>query len=259
MELYFQHFGKGQPLIILHGLFGMSDNWISLARQMAVNHSVYVVDQRNHGRSRHHQVFNYAAMVDDLLEFMDRHQLESAHLLGHSMGGKTVMQFAFDYPERVEKLVVADISPVAYNYKHYLLIEAMLSVDMARFGSRSQVEAELEKLIDNPRTRQFLLKNLYWKDRSSLGWKANLEVIQENLPEVFRAIESPLPFPKPTLFVRGGDSEYLQDTHLPLIQSLFPQSVVKTIPGASHWLHADEPEMFLELVMSFLQSHSLQD
>ncbi len=253
MELFHQHYGEGHPLILLHGLFGMSDNWVSLARKMADDFSVHVIDQRNHGRSGQHNVFNYEAMVDDLLEFLETHEIESTYLLGHSMGGKTAMQFALDYPEKVDKLIVADISADEYNHKHDLIIEAMLLVDLEKFSTRSEVETELKKSIDSSRIRQFLLKNLYWKDRSSLGWKANLEVILENLPEIFRALDAPIPFNKPSLFLRGSESPYITQKHIPRIKKLFPKSRIETIEGASHWLHAEKPAEFYDYVTQFLK------
>ncbi len=254
MELYHQHYGEGRPMIILHGLFGMSDNWVSLARRFADHYSVHVIDLRNHGRSGWHDVFNYEAMVDDLMEFMDTHQMNSAILLGHSMGGKIAMQFALHYPENTEKLIVADISADAYNHKHDAFIDAMLSIDLEKFTKRSEVSNELKELIDNQRIRQFLMKNLHWKDRSKLGWKANLEVIHENLPEIFRAIDSPVPYDKPSLFLRGGESLYIRQKHIPRIKKLFPHARIQTIEGASHWLHAEKPDEFYDLVMQFLQS-----
>lgn len=253
MELFHQHYGEGHPLIILHGLFGMSDNWVSLARRFADNYSVHVIDQRNHGRSGRHQVFNYEAMVDDLLEFMDTHQINSAILLGHSMGGKTAMQFSLDYPEKVDKLIVADISADAYNHSHDQLIEAMLSVDLEKFSSRSEVRQELNKKVPDGRISQFLLKNLYWKDRSTLGWKANLEVILDNLPEIFQALDAQIPYSGPVLFIRGGESPYIRQKHIPRIKRLFPQSHIETIEGASHWLHAEKPDEFFERVLHFLR------
>lgn len=253
MELNYQHEGSGHPLIILHGLFGMLDNWVSISRKLAKEYSVYAVDQRNHGRSHMHEIFNYHAMVDDLLEFMETLGIESAYLLGHSMGGKTAMQFSFDYPEKVDKLIVADISPDEYNHKHDKLIEAMLSVDLSKYSSRSEVDKDLKEKIDNPRIRQFLLKNLYWKDRSSLGWKANLEVIHENLPEIFRALDSDKPFEKPALFIRGADSPYITDVHVPRIEELFLNFKIETIDDASHWLHAEKPDEFLKIVENFLE------
>jgi len=252
MELHFQKYGDGYPLIILHGLFGMSDNWTSHARRLATYFSVYTLDQRNHGRSGWHSDFNYRVMADDLLQFMKCESIEDCFLLGHSMGGKTAMTFALEFPEKVSKLIIADISPDAYNNRHDILIDAMLSVDLADKKSRSEVEAVLQKTIVDERIRHFLLKNLYWKDRTILAWKANLDVILQNLHEVFKEIESASSFLKPSLFIRGGNSHYILDNHIPGINRLFPGSVIETIEGASHWLHAEKPDEFLSLVYSFL-------
>ncbi len=254
MELYHQHYGEGKPMIILHGLFGMSDNWVSLARRFAGHYSVHVIDQRNHGRSGWHEVFNYEAMVDDLLEFLEAHQMESVLLLGHSMGGKTAMQFALDHPEKTEKIIIADISADEYNNKHDVIIDAMLSVNLDKFSKRSEVSNELKKTIEDQRIRQFLMKNLHWKDRSKLGWKANLEVIYENLPEIFRALDSSTPYEKPALFLRGSESPYIRQKHIPRIKKLFPSAKIETIEGASHWLHAEKPDAFYQHVMKFLQA-----
>lgn len=254
MELYHQHFGEGRPMIILHGLFGMSDNWVTLARRFAEDYSVHVIDQRNHGRSGWHEVFNYEAMADDLAGFMETHQMDSAILLGHSMGGKTAMQFALDHPEKTDRLIVVDISADEYQHKHDVFIDAMLSIDLDKFTKRSEASNALKEKVDDQRIRQFLMKNLHWKDRSKLGWKANLEVIQENLPEIFRAIDSSVPYDKPSLFIRGGESLYIRQKHIPRIKKLFTKAKVETIEGASHWLHAEKPDEFYQLVMQFLQS-----
>lgn len=259
MELHYRVFGdEGQlPLIILHGLFGMSDNWVSIAREIAEEgYRVYVPDQRNHGRSGHSDVHNYLAMVDDLLEFMDARELELVSLLGHSMGGKTAMQFAFDYPERVRRLVVADISPAASSHgdNHVAIIDALLGIDLAQHTSRQDVVDEMKRAIPNPRLRQFLQKNLYWKDRASLGWRIHLGAVRNNLEEIFRPVEATDPFGKPVLFLRGGGSDYVPDEDLPLIGSLFPAAQIKTIAGASHWLHAEKPKEFTREISFFLRS-----
>lgn len=241
-------------MIILHGLFGMSDNWVSLAREFAKDYSVHVIDQRNHGRSGWHDVFNYEAMVDDLLAFMDDHDIDQAILLGHSMGGKTAMQFALDHPSKINRLIVADISADEYSHRHDTIIEAMLAIDLSKLEKRSDVSREMKDKITDDRIRQFLMKNLHWKDRSTLGWKANLEVINDNLNEIFRAIDSEVPFEKPSLFIRGGNSPYIRDKHIPRIKKLFTNSGIETIEGASHWLHAEKPEEFYQLVMNYLKS-----
>jgi esterase len=253
MELYYQKTGNGHPLIILHGLFGMSDNWISIARKLGEHYSVYLPDLRNHGRSPHHSIFTYVAMVDDLLEFMDTHELTTSHIMGHSMGGKVAMQFALDYPEKVDKLIIADIAPGAYHHSHDQLIDHMLDVNVSQYQSRSAIRLSLKEKIPDERILAFLLKNLHWKDKSSLGWKVNLEVIKENMEEIFRQIDSAHPFDKQTFFLKGELSKYITETHRTLIEKLFPHSQTKTIKGASHWLHAEKPVEFISMVEDFLK------
>lgn len=254
MELHYKEFGSGPPLIILHGLFGMSDNFVSIAGELSRDYHVFVVDQRNHGRSGHSPVFNFEAMSDDLLEFMDKHKIDTAHLLGHSMGGKTVMQFAFDYPGRVDGLIVADISPAARNNRdqHQSLIDIMLGLDLSRFSSRVEVARAIEDKIPSFRVRQFLLKNLFWEDKTSLGWRMNLEVLNEKLEEVFRQINASGTYDKPSLFLKGELSDYIRSEDEKLIRELFPKATFKTIPGGTHWLHADNPDDFIATVRNFL-------
>lgn len=257
MRLFYRDFGDdgSLPLVILHGLFGMSDNWVSIARRISEEgFNVFVPDQRNHGRSGHSSIHNYEAMVDDLLEFLDERGFEKISLLGHSMGGKTVMQFAFDYPERVDKLIVADISPLpsSHGEMHNKIIGKLLKLDLKQFDSRQDALEAMVPIISNDRLRMFLQKNLYWKDRASLGWRMNLEAIRDNLHEIFRGIESALPYEKPVLFLRGGASDYVKDEHIPEIKKLFPQASVRTVDGASHWLHAEKPDAFAKEAMFFL-------
>lgn len=257
VQLYYREFGEEglQPLVILHGLFGMSDNWVSFAKNVSEEgFHVFVPDQRNHGRSGHSGIHNYVAMVDDLLEFLDSLALDQVFLLGHSMGGKTAMQFSIDYPERVRKLVVVDISPASgtHGETHRGIIDALLSADFGQYNGRQEAATALKGLIPSQRLRQFLQKNLYWKDRGSLGWRINLEAVRENLHEIFKSIDTPIPFDKPVLFIRGGHSDYIPDRDFPLIVSLFPQARIKTIPGAGHWLHAEQPDEFLRELLFFL-------
>ncbi len=257
MQLFFREFGNqgDQPLIILHGLFGMSDNWVSIGRRIAdENYQVFIPDQRNHGRSGHSQVHNYEAMVDDLYEFLEEKEFEKITLLGHSMGGKTAMQFTVDYPERVNKMIVADIGPKDSRHgdNHKSIISALLELDLSRFNDRQDALDTMKSIIANDRLRQFLQKNLYWKDRANLGWRINLVAIRENLPEIFRAVESSGPINLPVLFLRGGASDYVQDEHIAGINRMFPQAIVRTLDGASHWLHAEKPDAFVREVLYFL-------
>ena len=258
MELFYREYGDAGslPLVILHGLFGMSDNWVSIGRRIADEGlRVVIPDQRNHGRSGHSSVHNYEAMVDDLLEFIDEQGLEKICLLGHSMGGKTAMQFALDYPERIGKLVVADISPMASRHgdNHKSIINALLKLDLKQFADRQDALNAMQPIITNARLRQFLQKNLYWKDRGNLGWRMNLEAIRDNLSEIFKGVESFSPLNLPVLFLRGGASDYILDEHIPKIRSMFPQATVRTIDGASHWLHAEKPDQFVKEALFFLK------
>ena len=241
-------------MVILHGLFGMSDNWDTLARRFASSgFDVIVPDQRNHGRSGHSQAHSYLAMADDLLEMLDELSLDKIILLGHSMGGKTAMQFSLEHHDRVKKLVVADISPDSGSHnQHNELINIMLSVPLHELSSRQQVEKLLEEKIQSERIRLFLLKNIYWKDKTNLGWRVNLEVISDKLDEVFRTIDHPFSYMKPTLFLRGELSPYISESDNPRIRELFPLATIETIKNASHWLHADNPDDFFNAVLQFM-------
>jgi pimeloyl-ACP methyl ester carboxylesterase len=244
--------GPGEPLVILHGLFGMSDNWQSFARSAAASRHIVLVDQRNHGRSPHSQEFSYPAMAQDLLELMDDLHLKHADLLGHSMGGKTVMELATLHPDRVGHLVVADIGPKAYPLHHEYLIEAMESLPLSQFKSRQEAEKLLEGKIVDAGVRQFLLKNLYWEEDSTLAWRFNLKVIKARLEEVGKPLPADRVFEGPTLFLRGGKSHYILDEDLLGLRDHFPRAVVQTIPNAGHWLHAEQPEAFYRAVVEFL-------
>jgi len=255
MKLFYRHFGTGSPVIILHGLFGQSDNWVTVGRRIADQFSVYIPDQRNHGQSPHAPVHTYPALSDDLLEFMEEHHLERTTLIGHSMGGKAAMAFALEHPEMIEKLVIIDISPRKYPERniHTRVITEMLSIDLDAIRLRSEVEKILEQRIADQRIRMFILKNLYYKMHGKLGWRLNLEAINHTLEQLFDNVSSNMVFPGPTLFIKGGKSDYILDEDIPQITKLFPEAVIKTISGASHWVHADAPEELCFLLSSFLE------
>jgi len=256
MQLFYRRYGRegDHPLVILHGLFGISDNWESLSRRFAeAGLDVIVPDQRNHGRSGHSDTMSYEAMSDDLLELVDGMGFGEIHLLGHSMGGKAAMQFAFDHPERINRLIVADISPEArHNRVHDKLIDFMLQAAPESRSSRTEVEDFLAERIKDERIRLFLLKNIYWKDKSTLGWRMNLEVIRNNLDEIFREISSPWFYGKEVLFLRGEQSDYITDEAIPRIKELYPNAKIETISNATDWLHADNPEDFADAVTRFI-------
>jgi esterase len=261
MKLFYRKFGEGQPLIILHGLFGQSDNWNSLAKQFAENgFEVYTVDQRNHGLSPHSDVWNYKVMSDDVFELINDLNLKNVILLGHSMGGKTAMQFAVDHPEWLDKLVVADIAPKYYPMHHQGVLQALQAVDFNVVKTRRAVEEVLSKYISDFGTKQFLLKNIFWLDATEIAWRFNLNVIIQQIENVGQNIEhigDPTPVDivceVPTFFVRGENSNYILDQDIDLIQEIFPRSFLETISDAGHWVHAEKPKAFFECVMKFIK------
>lgn len=257
MKLFFRRYGRlgDQPLIILHGLFGISDNWVSYGRRIAdEGFDVIIPDQRNHGLSPHSEVFNYLAMTDDLMELIEDQQIVNPILLGHSMGGKVAMRFALENPEKLNRLIVVDISLKAYGDRphHRNIIEALQSVDLKQHSQRSTIDDDLKKQIPQQRVRQFLMKNLHWRDKETLEWRLNLTGIGNNLSEMFDAIQTGTPFYKPCLFIRGGLSDYILPDDYPVIRSNFPNAEIITIEKASHWVHAEAAEEFYLLSSGFL-------
>lgn len=253
MKLFYRHFGEGQPLIILHGIFGISDNWVTLGKRLAEKFSVYIPDMRNHGQSPHSPTFNYAAMADDLLEFIEEHELKKPMIIGHSMGGKVAMTFALEYPEMVDKLAIVDISLRKYPGRnvHFDMINAMMAVNFEAVSTREEVEALLENSIPDKRIRLFVMKNLYRKTKHTFDWRLNLQAISANMDYVFEGIESSNKYTGPTLFIKGGRSDYIIEADLPLIYRNFPFATVQTIAGASHWVHADSPNELCRLFSIF--------
>ncbi len=261
MELFFRKYGQGPPLIIIHGLYGSSDNWVSIGRKLAENFEVYLVDQRNHGRSPHSPHHNYQLLKEDLHEFMDVNSIKKAIIIGHSMGGKTAMFFAVDYPERVSHLIVADISPRSYNdtnseqlLSHSNIIRAMYNLDFYSIQSRDEVGEILAKDILNARVRQFLLKNVKRSKNNEYNWMLNIKAIRNELPNILEGLnedqEQITGFP--VLFLKGEKSEYISEKDQKFISKIFPYADIETIPNAGHWLHAEQPELFLEKIEDFI-------
>jgi pimeloyl-ACP methyl ester carboxylesterase len=252
MELHFRTLGEGPPLILLHGLLGSLHNWLPVGRRFAERFKVFAVDQRNHGLSPHSPEFGYDHMARDLHELMNAQGMTSAYLLGHSMGGKTAMQFALLYPDQVERLVVVDISPRAHVPRQSGTIQALLSLDLRKFQHRGEMDAALAASVPDDELRQFLLTNVTRDKSGTFHWKSNLSAIWENRRILGAALEAGKPFSKPALFIRGGKSDYVTEADHDLIRRMFPQAVLRTIPKAGHWVHADTPEDFLGVVMAFL-------
>jgi pimeloyl-ACP methyl ester carboxylesterase len=250
MKLFYRQFGEGQPVIILHGIFGISDNWVTIGRRLAEKFEVFILDQRNHGQSPHSDTFNYYSMVEDLYEFIVDRQLTNPILIGHSMGGKVAMHFALEHPHRVDKLIVVDMSVRAYpaRQQHMEILNTMLSVDFDSIKSREEVEKIIISEIKSSKVSQFILKNLYRIGKARLAWRPNVEDIYNNIENVFEGIDLPYSSGVPALFVRGGDSDYVPDEDFDLILKKFPNAQFETIKNAGHWVHADAPD---ELCMEF--------
>ena len=252
MRLHFKTYGDGKALIILHGLFGSLENWQTMSLRLGARFRVFAVDQRNHGGSPHSGVMSYPTMANDLDELMHSQGLASAHVLGHSMGGKTAMQFALSYPDRVERLVVVDIAPRVYSPRHETILNALLSFDLAAYQTRKQMEDALAPAIPEVGTRQFLLKNLTRAPNGGFRWRFGLRELRESYSRLSEAPTGDRPYEKPALFIRGESSDFLKEEDLGLIRQLFPRAELRTIPGAGHLAHVENPSVFLDTVTEFL-------
>lgn len=252
-ELYFRELGEGKPLIILHGLFGSSDNWLTLGRRFAEDYKVYIIDQRNHGQSFHADDFSYEAMAADLKQFIDSKNIENPHVLGHSMGGKTAMTFATTYPELVDKLIVADIGPQSYPVHHASILKGLFSIDLQSIKSRKEADEQMATYIPEMGIRQFLLKNLT-RSGGAFTWKINLSVIAREIEQIGKGLNQNTSYTKSALFIRGEKSDYIKDSDFNLIHSIFTNCSLETIMGAGHWLHAEKPNEFFDIALNYLKS-----
>jgi esterase len=266
MELFYRKVGIGDPLIIIHGLYGSSDNWLSVAKQLSKKYTVYLPDLRNHGHSPHSDTNSYKDLKNDLVEFMDTYQIKEATLLGHSMGGKVAMFFAADYPERVTKLIVADIAPKNYIelnetsqfHLHRNILMAMLEMNFNLIHSREEISDYLAEKIDDQRIRQFLLKNIS-KDKNTrlFKWRINVEVLYYYLEEIVSGVnkhwlEDRIPITTyPVVFIKGENSQYIRAEDEVLIKEIYPDAKIIHIPDAGHWLHVEQPDLFVRAVLSY--------
>jgi pimeloyl-ACP methyl ester carboxylesterase len=252
MKLFSQTYGTGSPLIILHGLFGSLDNWHTLSRRFGEHYQVFALDQRNHGRSPHSDVLTYDAMKEDLREFYTDQGLSRAFLLGHSMGGKTAMEFALAYPDLVQKLIVVDIAPRAYPPHRDHLFDALCALDLSAYRTRREIEDALGASIQSVPVRMFLMKNLRRTNDGKFSWKLNLPVIQANRDEVNREVTGGRMYPGPVLVVRARSSSYVTEKDYRSITSLFPRAEIAEF-DTGHWVHAESPHPFFQLVKGFLE------
>ena len=263
--LKFRKSGHGAPLVILHGLYGASDNWISIARKLEGRFTIFLPDLRNHGHSPHTSSHTYQDMVDDLHLFFNDHHITSAIVLGHSMGGKVAMMFAAEYPELVRGLIVADIAPKNYNlndrpYKtvleHELILGLMEELNLVAVSSRKEIDQFLAEKLHNSTLRQFLIKNIQRNKDNYFEWKINVPVLKHALVSITSGVSSewfddrkPI-LSYPVTFIRGLKSDYISDDDLPIIKAIYPEARVIDIPDAGHWLHSEQPEKFVEAVLS---------
>ena len=255
MILHSQILGSGEPFVILHGFLGMSDNWRTLGNKFSeIGYEVHLVDQRNHGRSFHSDEFSYELMVEDLKSYCKEHGLQDIILLGHSMGGKTAMEFATTYPNLVSKLVVADIAPKSYPVHHQYILKALSALDLPALESREEANDVLAQYIKEQGVRLFLLKNLYRVNSSEFGLRINLPVLTEKVGEIGVALSDGALYEGDTLFLGGEKSDYIEPADEVLIKKHFPKATIKTVSNAGHWLHAENPDEFYNYCINFFSS-----
>lgn len=240
-------------MIILHGLMGSSDNWLPQARMLGEHYHVWVVDQRNHGQSPHSTTFDYHVLSNDILDFIQGHGIEKPTIIGHSMGGKTAMNFALAHPEKLDKLIVVDIAPRAYDVRHDHIVEGLKAVPIDTIQSRQEANEALAQHISSEGVRQFLLKNLMRKPEGGFGWRINLPVIDQSLEMISGGLVNEGVFDKKTLFIRGSKSDYILDSDREMIKKFFPNSTLVTM-DTGHWVQAEKPEEFVQVVLSFLNA-----
>lgn len=267
MELFYRKYGQGPSLIIVHGLYGSSDNWVRIARALGKHFEVYVVDQRNHGRSPHSMEHNYELMKNDLYEFVEKHSIDKAIFLGHSMGGKSVMFFAASHPERVNGLIVIDIIPKSYklpddamrkSVDHETILKSMAGVDFSSVHTRAEVDQALARDIGIEKVRQFLMKNLERDEQNAFRWKINIDALIRNMDSILSGMNEK-DFERgreisgfPVLFIKGANSSYILDSDKALIKTIFPYYDIVTIPGAGHWLHVEQPDLLIKSILEFI-------
>ena len=265
VTLNFRKLGHGPSLVILHGLYGSSDNWISIARKLEDRFIVFIPDLRNHGQSPHTSTHTYQDMVDDLYQFFIDHHIQKATVLGHSMGGKLAMMFAAEYPELITGLIVADIAPKNYNseskpfktvLQHELILELMEELNLVAVISRKEIDYFLSEKVKDNTLRQFLLKNIHRNKEGDFEWKINVPVLRHALNSITSEVNSewfadrqPI-LSYPVTFIRGLNSDYITDQDIPAIKEIYPEAQIVDIPEAGHWLHAEQPEKFVEAVLA---------
>ena len=250
--LHFKKLGEGEPLLILHGVFGSLDNWQTLGSTLSKDFTVYLIDLRNHGKSFHSDTFNYAAMADDIEELTQAENFGNINLMGHSMGGKVAMNVACRHSELVKSLIVVDISPKYYKPHHQHIFEGIRAVQVKQLNSRQEADQQMSSKISDFGIRQFILKNLK-RENGEFQWKLNVEVIEKSIEKIGEALPENYSYGGPTLFIKGGKSDYITESDGEVIKRHFPLCEVAEIPDAGHWVHAEQPQKLLKRVNDFLQ------
>ena len=241
-------------MIILHGLMGSADNWLTQAKILSTNYKVYTVDQRNHGLSPHSDDFDYKVLANDIRDFITEHSIKNPIIVGHSMGGKAAMNFAIANPTMLDKLIVVDIAPKAYPIHHDNIVDGLKAIPIDTLQTRNEADVVLSEYVPEADVRQFLLKNLSRKATGGFGWKINLPVIDKNLELISADIQFPGTYNGPTLFVRGARSKYVKDEDRQRIKDIFPNSTLVTM-DTGHWVQAEKPQEFVEVVTNYLSSN----
>ncbi len=257
MKLYYREQGQGRPMIIQHGLFGSSDNWLTITKTFAEKFHVYLLDARNHGHSEWSEEHTYTAMSADLLEFIKEHQIVNPVIIGHSMGGKMLMRFIADNPDYEAQYVIADISPRHYTRHHDHILDGLNSLTLPQLQSRQEADTQLSAYVSGLGERQFLLKNLYKKEDGSFGWRVNLDVITRDIENIGEALGEGVEITRPVLFLRGEKSNYILEKDEELIRKQFKNVRIETIQGAGHWIQAEKPAEFAALVLKFAEENTL--
>lgn len=255
MKLNYYQVGSGPSLIILHGLFGSASNFRSLAKTFGEHYTVSCLDLRNHGASPHDDDISFDAMASDVLEFMDDQGIKATALMGHSLGGKVAMQIALNAPDRIAQLIVGDIAPVAYPHHHDRIFEGLNAVTRQNPASRKEAGEILVDYVDIPEVRLFLLTNLVRTEDGSLGWRINVAGLSGGYEHLAKA-PSGQSFNGPSLFIRGSLSDYVKPETYPVIKDFFPAAEIATLEGTGHWLHAEKPREYTEIVLDFLKKES---
>jgi len=265
MNLFFRKYGNGPALVILHGLYGSSDNWVTIAKNLSDSFTVYLPDQRNHGQSPHNEIHDYDSMRDDLFELVNDLKLKKIFLAGHSMGGKTAISFALKWPERLNGLLIADISPFTYESdghsaysQHSGILNAILSLDLQKVTTRNEVEGLLKGKISSEKERGLILKNLQRTENNNFSWKINAKSLLANLEKIMTGIRRQTDYNQqitgfPVIFLRGGDSDYIPEKDFKDILHVFPAAEIIEVPGAGHWIQVDKPDEVVRYLKKLIE------